>query len=357
MAKRLMSHTTGSDLTRLLGFVPRQGVAALRAALDAIEGPAVSVRESGTVAALLQPEPPIGLLARGRADLLASLHGVQRRLEIACQAGAVLPVDPAAACLPDEAAAMLLEPAWPALAAALGTHGCRHQWDVVLRWAPEPVLRRRRADIVAAAAGLGDVGVADAVAAALRAERARREAGLLAALAPAVLAFAAAGPTGGDTEVSVTVLLPAHGEAVVEAALSTLSPDDALDASLDMRGPLPPLSFAPARVAKVELAEVVRAWSQLDLPERIDLSELHRHWRRRAFSVHPDRHPALARESFACALGEATEAYHLLRDMIRGADEFGVTRDAVLDRAGYRLILPPMAETEPPLALEPQALR
>ena len=349
MAKRLIfpDKKTPDDpaRTRFLGFVPGHGLAAARAALDAVEGPPLVVRQGGGIAALMQPEPPGTLSGRGRAEMLAGLLTVQRRLEIACQAGPVLPVDPAVACCPTASVPALLDAAWVALDDALARHGGRRQWDVVLRWPPELVLARRREEIARHAAGLGRAGLAEAVAAALRAERSEREASLVAALTPAVLAFAPGGAAGAETEVALTVLLTSDGEAALEVALQGLAPEHAAGASVDLRGPLPPLSFTPVRIADVEAADIVRAWRGLDLPARIDVGELHRQWRRRAFALHPDRHAAGEAESFAAALSEATQAYHLLRDFLRddvmrdgSAAEW--TLDDVSRRAGPRLVLP-----------------
>ena len=349
MAKRL---TLPDDTarTRLLGFVPLQGLAALRAALDAVEGPRLAVRQGAGLAALLQPEPPGALSGRARAEVLAGLRTVQQRLEIACQAGPILPADPAASCCPVACVPALLEPAWTALADALARHGGGRQWDVVMRWPPELVLARRREEIARQAAGLGRAGLAEAVAAALRSERSTREAGLVAALTPAVAAFAPGGASGAETEVALTVLLPPGGEAALEAALQSLAPEHQAGAAIDLRGPLPPLSFTPVRVAEVGAAEIIHAWRRLDLPPRIDVAELHRQWRRSAFALHPDRHATGEAEGFAAALSEATQAYHLLRDLLRddarrddSAAEW--TLDDLSRRAGPRLVLPAEPET------------
>ena len=300
-----------------------------------------------------QPEPPTPLLRGTRADMLSRLHTVQRRLEIACQAGAFLPMDPAAACCPPGEVAAMLAQAWPALAAALAGHGRRQQWDIVLRWTPEAALAPRRAEI-AAAAGQDRTLLADAVAAALRATRTEREAALIAALRPVVLAFAAAGAAAAETEVALTVLLPAGGEAAVEAALGGLAPEHATGATLDMRGPLPPLSFGPVRVAKVDAAELAQAWERLDLPARIDRDGLHRQWRRRAFALHPDRNAGGA----ATTLPETTTAYHLLRDLMRDAATAEITLAELSRHAGYRLIVPPPdedAEEQDGIAVPPAA--
>ncbi len=329
---------------RLLGFAPLDGLEALRAKLAAVPGAALSTRCGAAVAAVLQMEPPVKLMRRRQKDLLSGLHTVQRRLEIACLAGPFLPMDPSAACCPADQVAELLAPSWDLLATALARHGTSHQWDVILRWAPEEVVAQRRDEIAAAAAGRGPVGMAEAVAAALRAERARREAALLAALAQAVLAVAPGGAVGTEAEIAVTVLVGAGGEACIEAALQNLDPAQFAGASADLRGPLPPLSFAPARLAVAEPGEVASAWHRLGLGENIDRAGLHAHWRQRAASAHPDRHPPAEQQAAAAALSEITRAYHLLRDLLPNPGP--ITLPLLLRRAGYRLILPTAAQAD-----------
>ena len=146
----------------------------------------------------------------------------------------------------------------------------------------------------------------------LLADRSRREAALLAALAPTALAFASGGAACAETEVSVTVLVNAWGEAPVEAALDALPAEHAEDASIDMRGPLPPLSFSAVRLVTVEARDLNRAWQLLRLTDRIDLASLHRQWRQCAAEVHPDRRPA----KDAVTVSELTEAYRLLRPLL-----------------------------------------
>jgi hypothetical protein len=111
------------------------------------------------------------------------LKSVQCRLEVACQAGPFLPMDPAAACCPTKSVPRLLANEWDALAVALARDGARQQWDIELRWTPEDVVARHRSKIAPAAA-LGPQALADVVGVVLRNERVQRETALLTALAP-----------------------------------------------------------------------------------------------------------------------------------------------------------------------------
>jgi hypothetical protein len=334
--------------TRLLGFAPIEGLDALQSALKAVPGPALWVERGEDVAALVQAEPHAPLIRRGRKALLEGLHTVQRRLEVACQSGPFLPMDPAAATCPTGTLTRLLSAMWPALSAALHRHGRTQQWDVVLRWSPEAVVAAHRAELAETMMSAGKSALAEAVAGVLRADRARREAALLASLSSAVLAIAP--PIGTDTEVALTVLVRSDEAASMEAALESLSGPAVADASLDLRGPLPALSFFAVRLATVEQGQVASAWRRLDLPERIDLSTLHRQWRQRAAALHPDRWQGTETLDVN-AVSDVTEAYRTLRSLLPGSDS--VTLADLLSRAGYRLVLPveDAAETTPDLAL------
>jgi hypothetical protein len=120
------------QLTRLLGFAPLDGLDALLAAMTAVPGPAMQVQRAAAtggpmVAALFQAEPDVSFFGRSREALTVGLKAVQRRLEIACQAGAFLPMDPAAACCPTPSVARLLAAEWDGLAQALAVHGACQQ--------------------------------------------------------------------------------------------------------------------------------------------------------------------------------------------------------------------------------------
>ena len=333
------------QLTRLLGFAPQAGLDALVAAMRAVPGPKLQVHRApctgagDAVAALVQPEPDVPFFGRGREALTASLRSVQRRLEVACQAGAFLPMDPAAACCPTPGVPGVLSTAWDGLAVALAQHGLCQQWDISLRWTAEDAVARHRGDIAPAAAQ-GRQALADAVGAALRNERGHREAALLAALAPAVLAFASGGPACAETEVAVTVLVASGGDAAVEAALDGMAAEHVEGASIDLRGPLPPLSFFAVRLATVDAQAVSDAWATLGLADRVDLSTLHQQWRRRAAAAHPDRLPVPA-DASADGVADLTDAYRLLRDLLPSeAKVGGLTLEGLLACAGPRLIMP-----------------
>ena len=330
-----------SRSARLLGFAPLVGLDALRTALNAVAGPQVHACHGPGVIALLQQEPDAPLFGGGRKATAAMLLTVQRRLEMACQAGPFLPMDPPTACCPAEAVSHLLESAWSSLGSALIAQGGRHQWDVVLHWAREPVVTRHRAT-PAAAAGQDKAALTEAADSVLRAKRSQCEAALLTVLAPTVLAFASGGVACVETEIVVTLLVNAGAEATVKAALDALPAKHAENASIDMRGPLPPLSFSAVRLVTVEARDINRAWQLLDLSDRVDLASLHRQWRQRTASAHPDRRPAKG----AVTVIELAEAYRLLRSLLLtdAAVRFQ-TLNSLLRHASPRLVVPddPMA--------------
>jgi hypothetical protein len=337
----------------LLGFAPAARSEALYAALAALPGPAMSMLHGTGVAAFMQTEPSAPLIRRGRKALLSGLHTVQRRLEVACQAGPFLPMDPAAATGPASVISHVLQDSWAELGAALGAHGSRQQWDVVLRWEAEKLIAQHRAElapIAASGAASGKAALAEAVAGVLARGRALREAALVAALAPVALALSK--PIGGETEVAVTLLVPSGGESAIESGLGTLSwagaDAEEIDAlAVDLRGPLPPISFTAAQLLAVEPSEVAQAWARLRLPKNIDAAGLHAQWRQLAAASHPDRQPDADPTSANAAVAELTAAYHILRPLWRGPNaQTPLSLPEVLRRAGHRLVIPPVSASE-----------
>ena len=333
---------------RILGIAEAGDAPEMARRMSAVHGPGVLLQELGPIAALLQPAeaPPRALLLeRDRAALLQSLGQVQQRLEIACQIGPLLPCDPGSATCPGAVLPGVLQAVADDLAIALATLGWRQQWDVLLRWEAGPVLEARRGSF----AGLGRAALAAAVGACLQADRSERQAKLNAGLAPQVLAIAEAIPAAGDTEAGCTVLVRAGEEARIETALGLLPAAATLGAAADLRGPLPPLSFAALRLACSAPAEIAAAWALLELPERLEPEELARRWRGLAFRLHPDR-----AGGDGSALADAGAAHRLLRQALARLPPHGpVTRREVLARSGWHLVLPAtLAVLEPRLVGE-----
>jgi hypothetical protein len=293
----------------LLGIVASADAEPMLAALRALPGPTVVGMEAGGVVALAQgveaPRKAL-MLMRDRASLLSGLLGLQRRLEAACQLGPFLPADPAAPSVAAAELPALLAQAAPALAAALPRQGARHQWDVVLQWQPEAVLAPRRE----ALRGLSRAAMAAAVRAALAEARAARRDALHVALHSRVLDIAAVEPGAEETACGATVLLPAGGEAVIEAALHSLPEEVQQGCNADLRGPLPPIAFSPLRVVRLADGALDRAWAVLRLPEELAPAELPRRWRDVAAALHPDR---AGEEADAARFAEAREAYRLIQ--------------------------------------------
>lgn len=305
---------------RILGYAPIAGLDRLLARLNAEPGPAVVAWHGSRLAALLQDEPAPG---RGGTDTTR----LGRRLATACLAGPFLPQDPAAATLPAEAVPVLLATAWEALDAALHTHGRLHQWEI----APH------HGDIAPASTG----------------ERRRRTAALMNALAPAVLAFAA---DAENPAAPLTTLVAAGAEHRIEAALAGL---ETAGEPIVLRGPQPPLAFAPVRIAATAAAEIAGAWHALELEARTDRDGLFQQWRRLAAAIHPTRQAAVL-SGAAPGIGGLTDAYRLLRGLLP-ADGAGAALGDLLHHAGRRLIVPdpPVTASHPthaPIRLTPPAL-
>jgi hypothetical protein len=321
----------------LIGVAPAQGAEALAKAMTAAGGPPVTAYCAGAIAILAEPAelPRRRLLAaRGRAGLLRSLHRLQRRFEIGCVNGPFLAFDPAAADCAAADLPRLVAASADALADALHRDGSRQQWDIILRWSPEAVLAPQRETLAALA---GRDQLAEGIAAVLREARACRMAALRTALTTQGIALAADPPTEGDTEIGVTALVPRDGEALIEAAFALMPPEATMGASADLRGPLPPISFAPLRVTALEAAAVDAAWRALDLPEQLDAADLTRRWREIAVRLHPDQAGAAADPA---RLDAAGQAYRLLRGIARDLPDGRLERSALRARSGPRLSIP-----------------
>ena len=131
---------------RLLGFCPESGFEALRAALTDSAGPALHLMRHRRARGGGEVEKEGGLFrTMDRTALLRRLHAVQRRLELACQAGPLLPADPAAPPIKRGELPRLVGAAARRLLPALARDGAKQQWEITMRWPPEVVLAPHRA--------------------------------------------------------------------------------------------------------------------------------------------------------------------------------------------------------------------
>ena len=319
---------------KLLGFAASGDAASLADAMGALAGAPMIVMHAGGLAALAQEDGGTVLYPVSNTAAFAALRSVQLRLETACQLAPFLPADPSQCRCPQHDVAPMMADAIASLTTALAGPGRCHQWDVVLRWQAEAVVAARR-DMIANAGG-GRAGLAAAVQAALALERALREAGLHAAMAQIALAVAPAGSR--ETETGITVLLPSGGIAALEAALEALPDAVSAGASADIRGPLPPLSFAAVRVASASPDELAQAWQALALPDGIDEAALKRQWHECAGRLHPD-HGATDHGKMA----EAGAAFRLLRGLLPAPDRSRAPDQswtlAALQKRGARRLL------------------
>jgi hypothetical protein len=182
----------------------------------------------------------------------------------------------------------------------------------VLRWQPEPILAARRDEISAAVAaqGGGRPALAEAVQAALLREQADRMQALRIALATIAVAIQP-GTLASATEARFTILLPRGQEGSIETALQSLPETVTSGAEADLRGPMPPVSFAAVRIDSAAAADVAAAWTALALPEQVNGAGLRQYWRRAASRLHPDHGGQPAAPMVA-----AGSAFRLLRDLL-----------------------------------------
>jgi len=314
----------------LLGFTEAGAAEAVRAAMAGVPGPALVVVAEGGIAALAQTAQPGKRRLQGRDAALAALGCVQMRLESACQAGPFLPAAPAqAACARAELPA-LLRAAAQDLAVALAARGRLVQWDVILRWPAEAVVRAHRAALAPKAGRPAEL--AEAIQALLAQDRAARDAALREALAPLCLDILTAG--AGETQTGVTVLVEPGRDAAIEAALQRLPAAVTADADADLRGPLPPISFSPVSITTAAAGDVAKAWRQLALPAEIDAGALRQGWRGMARRLHPDL-GAHGGDKIAAA----GAAYRLLRGLLPASAQ-AVSLPALQCLAARRLNVP-----------------
>jgi hypothetical protein len=323
---------------RILGYAPLEGLDALLATLNTVPGPAVEAWHGSSLAALLQSEPDDTLFCTQQISQATGPEGVQRRLELACHTAPFLPQDPASATVPSDAVPSLLSTAWPALDSALFTHGTHQQWEILLRWSPEAILARQSSHTAH-----GANARTTAIRTALRAERARQEARLLNALSRAVLAIAPDGSGDRDTAITVTALIEAGSEYSMESALESLEEGDL---GIELRGPLPPVTFSPVRIISTEMIEITGAWHTLELGERTDRTHLQKQWRQLAASLRPDRQSHRL-SGAAPGIAGLTDAYRLLRSLLPESNA-SATLPPTLGLAGRRLIVPEAPVTVAP---------
>lgn len=331
--------------THLLGFAEAAAASRLSAALAAVPGGAAEVQRISAVAVVTAALAPLPRLfgRRDRATMLARLARSQRLLEEAAIAGPFLPAAPNTVVVASDLAAMV-EPRVPELIEALDCIGRLHQWDVTLRWQAETLLSAQRDRIAAEAAeaGGGRRALAAAVAAALG--RARQE--RLEALRTAIGGFAHATldlASASETEVGLTVLVERSGDGAIEAALGRLPAGLQAGASADLRGPMPPISFAAVGVRRVTARDIADAWRVLGLAEdggAVSEEDVARAWRRTAARLHPDR-----AGSGATDLAALKTAAQLLRGLLRGAPV--QTFEGLIARAGLGLVLPDLTPFRP----------
>lgn len=320
----------------LLGFTYPGPAAALRQALSRIPGPPVQIVPAGQGAqaiACIAQAASGGMLAwQSRVALLKQLSCVQRRLELACQTAPFLPADPAMAPCPAKTLPALLADAAPGIARAIAAFGGLVQWDVVLRWQAEDVLRAQRTELATLG---GREALAEGVQRHLAQARALRAQALEMVLAPA--SFARIALEGEECACGFSVLVSRNAEAGLEATLHRFPAALGQGIAADLRGPLPPLSFASVKLRADCTAPAQAAWRSLELPEQLDHAVLQRHWHNRARQLHPD-----AGGTDQAAMAAAGDHLRLLRGLLEDAGG-QLCRAQLASAAGLKLVMPDLS--------------
>jgi hypothetical protein len=264
----------------VLGVAP--AAAAARLAILFGDGPAVTVRRDGQIAAFAAH----GLAWRQhRAALRAALARV-------ASVSPFLPADPRHAACTAAAWPRIISASAPMLEAALARAGGFQQWDIAVT----AVLRDR--------------------------------------LGAEALAVRVRGRPGG---LVVSCLMARGHGAPVALALAGLPRALARGCAVTAEGPLPPLRFAGFRLGEARQEEVSRAWALLALKEVADPAELARRWRGLAFALDPAR---AGRRGSARPLREAARAYGLLQHLSLGLGQDRFARSDLLSLCGAPLALP-----------------
>lgn len=278
----------------VLGVAPAAAAARLAILFGEGQGPAVTVRRDGPLAAFA---------AHGAAWRQHRPH-LRAALARVAAVSPFLPADPHHATCTAAEWPRIISASARILEAALARAGGLQQWDV---------------SVTAEGAAASPARVATA----LR-DRIGREA----------LSVRVRGRRGG---LVLSALVARGGGAAIAVSLSALPRQLASGCAITAEGPLPPLRFAGFRLGEARQEEVARAWALLALKDVADPAELARRWRGLAFALDPTRAGGLGS---ARPLREAARAYGLLRHLALGLGQDRFARSDLLSLCGAPLALP-----------------
>lgn len=278
----------------VLGVAPATVAARLAILFGEGEGPAVTVRRGGPIAAFA---------AHGAAWRQHRPH-LRAALARVAAASPFLPADPRHATCTAAEWPRIISASAPMLEAALARAGGLQQWDVAIISGTEGASAAR------VATHLRDWLGHDALSIRVRGRR------------------------GG---LVLSCLLGRGDGAAVTLALGSLPRQLARGCTITAEGPLPPLRFAGFRLEQARHEEVARAWALLALKDVADPAELARRWRGLAFALDPAR---AGRRASARPLREAARAYGLLQHLSLGLGQDRFARSDLLSLCGAPLALP-----------------
>jgi hypothetical protein len=280
------------------------------------------------------PKPRFTFFPRRR--MLLDLLDVQRILEAIAAAGSVLPACPGTLLDDSSEALELICADASRLRGALEAFGATRQFQIIVTWDGPAMIGaiKSRADVIAAVAAAGASGrlaAGKALQAIMMAERERLSGEIFARLSPVVRDILAMPQDGEDCVANLVVLIDAHAETMLDAALTEL--DALLPGNSRVRcvGPLPAVSFAAVSLDRIDPDRIDAARRLLGVGYRLTTESVRSAWRSYAQTHHPD---VAETSADAGEFGDASAAYRLLRRFADQTERTGCEPALFLDILG-----------------------
>lgn len=275
--------------------------------------PMLSVLGALDLAAVVGPAPSVSWRPAGKAELGRRMVAFQRVLEALIPCGPMLPATMGAIFRDAlEPTAFLVAHA-ATLRSALSHFGGLHQYQVLVSWDPQAMLRRLQGSDRLASLSAGDTShdakaYANALGSIMESYRAELGRWFAANLREVTVDMLVLPPDGENGILNATVLIEPAQQQAFDAAIEAIDAVATEALRIKVAGPLPACAFASVTVEKPDRRLVEKARREIGGDAGIDLAELKQNYRRRMRLVHPDMPEG--REAEAAA---ASTSYELLR--------------------------------------------